>query len=258
MIFRRFTAASTRFSRKESTLFHFPAAVYPAFIGLYSIFLPRHGRITLLVRVARVYGAISVENRPRHRRSGAPIRVAPLDTPPTVRRPPPTARRFSRILSGRTTLRLRQTVTRQPWSDGCSEWVSVERSPEIIWPFHGYRCQMHARPRHACHSLAENKLLRGSSVEIQGGQRLSFHSSAATRTKHPSHPCRARKRGDFGRKPSATQTKRRSHTCRATRHALRRCDRGKKKSTTPNIPTHAYQNPFSHAICERCILYYPT
>lgn len=182
--------------------------------GFHSIFPTRHGRNTLLVRVARVYGAISAENRPRHRRSGAPIRVAPLDTPPTVRRPPPTARRFSRILSGRTTLRLRQTVTCQPWSDGCSEWVSVERSPEIIWPFHGYRCQMHARPRHACHSLAENKLLRGSSVEIQGGQRLSFHSSAATRTKHPSHPCRARKRGDFGRKPSAIRTNQRPHPCR--------------------------------------------
>ena len=44
--------------------------------GFHSIFPTRHGRNTLLVRVARVYGAISAENRPRHRRSGALIRVA--------------------------------------------------------------------------------------------------------------------------------------------------------------------------------------
>ena len=43
---------------------------------LYSIFLPRHRRITLLVRVARKKGAISAENPSRHRRSSALICVA--------------------------------------------------------------------------------------------------------------------------------------------------------------------------------------
>jgi hypothetical protein len=44
--------------------------------GSHSIPLQRHGRNTLLIRVARVKGAISAENRPRYGRTSALVRVA--------------------------------------------------------------------------------------------------------------------------------------------------------------------------------------